>query len=245
MGQNWSPQNMPALSVVLPAYNEQSNLADAVDEVLKHVASVVPDLEIIVVNDGSTDQTQTILAALASRHPEVVAVHQANAGHGQALSNGVRKATGGYLLLLDSDRQVSLEDFAAHWRMMADCDVLLGCRWKRADPLHRMIVSNSLRLLLAAKFGLAAKDANAPYKLLGRQVWHEAFDRMRTGSVIPSALLAARALQRTDLRVLQVSVAYRDRPHGPSSLNLRRLASLCAKAVADIFFFRTSSRGHA
>lgn len=236
---------MPALSVVLPAYNEQSNLADAVEEVLKHIASVVSDLEIIVVDDGSTDQTQKILAALAARHPEVIPLHQANSGHGQALSNGVNRASGGRLLLLDSDRQVSLENFAVHWRMMNDYDVLLGCRWPRRDPLHRMFVSKALRLLLAAKFGLAAKDANAPYKLLAHGVWDEAFDRMRSGSVIPSALLAARALQRTDIRVLQVTVGYSERPHGSSTLNLRRLASLSAKAVADIFFFRTGSRGHA
>jgi dolichol-phosphate mannosyltransferase len=157
----------------------------------------------------------------------------------------VRRATGDRLLLLDSDRQISLEDFASHWRMMEDCDVLLGCRSPRRDPLHRTIVSNALRLLLAARFGLAARDANAPYKLLRLNVWHEASDRMRAGSVIPSALLAAHALQRTDLRVQQVTVAYRDRPHGKSTLNVRRLASLCSKAVADIFCFRTGSRGRA
>ena len=76
----------PTLSVVMPAYNEEAAIADAVRDVQTHVFPVVPDAELIVVDDGSRDRTGALLDDLAAREPRLRVLHQANAGHGPALA---------------------------------------------------------------------------------------------------------------------------------------------------------------
>ncbi|MER8956526.1 glycosyltransferase family 2 protein [Mesorhizobium sp. M0833] len=233
---------MPILSVIVPAYNEERNIEEAIDDVLQHVASTVPDLEIIIVDDGSRDKTAALAKALAVRDPRIVLIQQSNQGHGPALANGLAKATGDWLFLLDSDRQVPLDDFARHWQLTASHDVVLGFRRPRRDPPHRLLISAAMRLLLRLQLGVWVRDAGAPYKLIRADVWHTARQSMRPGCWIPSVLIAAAALQRPDLNTVELPVDHRPRRHGPSTLNLGRLAKFCREGVADVVDFRNHSK---
>lgn len=241
-GSVFAPIQMPSLSVIIPAYNEERNIAGAIDDVLQNVASTVSDVEIIVVDDGSRDATATLVSQIAARDPRVVLITQANAGHGPALINGIARAKGEWLLLIDSDRQVSLCGFAEHWSMTDRYDVILGLRRPRRDPAHRHVISALMRFLLRWRLGVSVVDAGAPYKLLRAHVWTEARQCMRDRCWIPSVLLAANALQRHELRVLEVPIVHSYRPNGPSSLNLRRLAAFCREGVTDIAVFRDRVR---
>ncbi|WP_055045724.1 glycosyltransferase family 2 protein [Devosia sp. A16] len=233
---------MAHLSVIIPAYNEAENIIGALEDVFRDVAPVVPDLEVIVVNDGSRDDTATLAGKFAAAEPRVRVVTQPNQGHGPALSNGLGMATGEWVLLLDSDRQASLEDFAAHWALTRQYDVILGLRRPRSDPFYRQIISFFMRVLLLAALGQNVKDGGAPYKLLRRAVWNEARSAMRPNCWIPSVLLAAAALERDGLKVIQLPIRHRARDHGPSTLNLKRLGAFCREGVSDILFYRAHSR---
>src|SRR5215470_9236386 len=107
---------MPApLSVVMPAYNEEASIAEAVREVGLEVLDMVPGSELIVVDDGSTDRTGAILDALSELDPRLCVIHQANCGHGSALMTGLERSDAEWVLLIDSDQQIPVGHFSAFW----------------------------------------------------------------------------------------------------------------------------------
>ena len=233
---------MPFLSVIIPAYNEEHSIQGAIQDVLNDVAAVIPDLEVIVVNDGSRDRTAELANEIASRDARVKVLTQRNRGHGPALVRGLAGAAGEWLLLIDSDRQVSLKNFARHWALTADHDAILGLRRPRRDPLHRLLISFAMRVLLRARLGINAGDAGAPYKLVKRRVWLDACRMMRDGCWIPSVLLAAHVLRHRDIVAREVPVEHQRRSHGPSTLNLGRLARFCREGAIDVAFYRARVR---
>ncbi|MGA9509452.1 MAG: glycosyltransferase family 2 protein, partial [Candidatus Sulfotelmatobacter sp.] len=88
------------LSVIMPVYNERSTLRQVVERVL----SVALDIELICVDDGSSDGSREMLAELQAEHPEVRVLLQArNMGKGAALHRGIREATGNFVIIQDAD----------------------------------------------------------------------------------------------------------------------------------------------
>lgn len=235
---------MPTLSVIMPAYNEAGSIEAAVGDVLTHVCSVVPETEIIVVDDGSRDQTPAILAAMAGRVPQLRIVTQANAGHGPALLRGLAEARGRVLLLLDSDRQIALDAFAGHWKRLQDENLLglIGIRRPRNDPPHRLVITRLMRAAIALSFGRSPQDAGVPYKLLRREAWEEADRLIPDRAWIPSVLAAIVLLRRHPDRVREVVVTHLARDHGTSALNYRRLARFCRHAFGEIRNLRRELR---
>ena len=125
----------PSLSCVMPAYNEEANLGSLVPEVLKSLQALGGRVEIIVVNDGSKDNTAKVIQALCDAHPEVVGVNLSrNFGKEPALSAGLDAAQGDVVVIMDSDGQhpVSLvPDMLQRWREGAD--VVYAIRRTRND----------------------------------------------------------------------------------------------------------------
>lgn len=224
----------------MPAYNEAGAILGALDDVAAAVLAAVPDAEVVVVDDGSTDGTRALLEGRAAREPRLRVVSQANGGHGPALRRGLDEARGEALLLLDSDRQVGLEGFAAHWAMLREGDLVavLGVRRPRHDPRHRLVISAAMRGLLVAAFGRAPRDAGVPYKLLRRAAWEEAAPLVPPGSFIPSVLTAVILLRRHPGRVREVVVRHVARDTGATVLRARRLARFCARALAEVMGLR-------
>ncbi len=229
---------MPLLSVIVPAYNEADNIVGALEDVVRDVAPVVPDLEVIVVDDGSRDRTRALAEEFAKSDHRIRVVSQPNLGHGPALMTGLDHASGEWVFLLDSDRQVQLETFADHWPLTAKYDAILGLRRPRFDPKYRQAISFMMRNALNLILGVRVEDGGCPYKLVRMQVWRDARANMPDECWIPSVLLAAEALRRRDLKVLETPIRHRARDHGPSTLNVKRLARFCRKGVSDILFFR-------
>jgi glycosyltransferase involved in cell wall biosynthesis len=104
---------MKALSVIVPCYNSQDYIRRCVDSIL--LPGNIPDggVEILIVNDGSTDQTGVIAEEYQKRHPGVVRViHQANGGHGAAVSTGITHSAGAFIKVVDSDDWVDAASYA-------------------------------------------------------------------------------------------------------------------------------------
>ena len=96
-------QQQVLISVIIPAYNYAHLLPRALDSVLGQWAA---DVELLVVNDGSTDNTAEVLQDYAARYPQLQVISQANAGAAAARNHGIRQARGGYALLLDADDEL-------------------------------------------------------------------------------------------------------------------------------------------
>lgn len=231
---------MVAISVIMPAYNEAASIAASVEDVEQGVFSVVEDGELIVIDDGSTDQTGVLLDELASKYPRLRVIHQANAGHGPSLIRGVAEARGETVLLLDSDRQIKLDGFGEHWRRMGREDLVafLGVRTPRHDAAHRLVISRLMRVLIHLCFGQAPRDAGAPYKIVRRSQWNEATESIAKDSWVPSVLLAVFLLRRYRDRTVEEAVTHLARDQGESTLNFTRLTRFCRKATTEIFAFR-------
>src|SRR5665213_256447 len=106
-----TPQLKPhAISFVLPALNEEANITRAVDAVVGVASRYCSAFEVIVVDDGSTDRTASLVNAMSVQHPEVRLVsHGRNQGYGEALRTGFQNAKLDYVFFTDADNQFDME----------------------------------------------------------------------------------------------------------------------------------------
>ncbi len=130
-----SRQHSPSVSCVLPAYNEGQNLASVVPEILQTLRSLFSAVELIVIDDGSRDNTLQVARLLRQSHPEVVVLELSrNFGKEAALTAGLEAAQGDVVVLMDADGQhpvTLLPEMLAHWRQ--GLDVVYAVRRSRAD----------------------------------------------------------------------------------------------------------------
>jgi dolichol-phosphate mannosyltransferase len=224
------------LSVVMPVYNEKDSIGEAVREIQTIVLDLVPGSELIVVNDGSTDETKDVLNELAQKDHRVHVVTQPNGGHGAALRNGMQLAQGEYMLLVDSDRQIPIEAFTELWPEAKTCDMLMGIRVVRHDPPTRIYLTKFVRQVVKALFGVSIRDANVPFKILKRSLWLDAIACIPEGSLAPSLFLAIFALQKKYNVVLR-EVPHRERQSGVSSIRHFKLLKFCLKSFGQLLKF--------
>jgi glycosyltransferase involved in cell wall biosynthesis len=232
------------LCVVVPACDEEAGIEAALAELREHVLDAVPGARLVVVDDGSRDATGAILDRVAAADARVRVVHQANAGHGAALVAGVAEARdAAWLLLLDADAEIALDGFAARFARAREHEALFGVRERRAQPWARRAATRALGLAIRALFGVALRDANAPFKLLQRRLWDDAA-RLAPASPLPSALVAI-AATASGRDVVEEPVAVRVRAERRSALRGLRLLALGARALASLVALRRALRARA
>jgi dolichol-phosphate mannosyltransferase len=227
----------PILTVVMPAYNEEGAIEAAVDEVRREILDRIASADCLVIDDGSTDATGALVDRIAEVDPRVRVIHQANAGHGAALRSGMDRASGDWLFLLDSDRQIPTQAFWALWDARDGRDLLMGVRARRQDPLIRAVLSRVIRATVRVFFGVQLRDANVPFKLIRRTVWESARAVIPEGMLAPSLFLAVFARVRGDV-VLELEVPHRARQSGVGSLRWARLARFSLRGFVQLMAFR-------
>lgn len=226
----------------MPVYNEQDAIVSAVDEVQRHVLDHVPGAELVVVDDGSKDGTGALLDAAAAADSRVRVIHQPNGGHGAALLTGLNASTGEYVFLIDSDRQIPLDNFATAWsQVTSGNDAVFGVRRRRYDPRLRLYLSGLIRQSVNVLFRVKLYDANVPYKLFRRAVWNDVRDCVPDGTLAPSMFLAIAAKSR-GYNIVEVDVTHKERDTGEVTLRHFRLLKFCARGLAQLFGLRRRVR---
>ena len=229
-----SPLEPIRLSVIMPVYNEEGAIVAAVDEVRQQVLVLIPESELIVVDDGSRDSTGKLLDDLSAADERITVIHQANGGHGAALLTGLNAARGEYVFLIDSDRQIPLNSFKSAWtEIMAGRDAVFGVRRRRYDPALRLYLSRVIRHSVNVLFRIRLHDANAPYKLFRRGIWNETRDCVPDGTLAPSLFLAI-AAKRRGYNILEIDVTHKERDTGEVTLRHVRLLKFCAKGLSQM-----------
>jgi dolichol-phosphate mannosyltransferase len=224
----------------MPAYNEEGAIGEAVTAVQAHVFSVVPDAELVAVNDGSRDRTGAILDELAAVDPRVRVVHKKNGGHGPALITGLSAARGEYVFLIDSDNQIPLESFAPLWaKIEQGYDAAFGVRKVRNDAHLRRVLTRIIRYSLALLFTVRIRDANIPFKVFRRQLWNAAEPMIPADTLAPSIFFAVHA-RRSGAKIAFVDVAHRERTTGTVSIRRWKLIKFCARALRQLLAFRSA-----
>lgn len=207
---------MPGLSVFFPAYNDAGTIASLVISAVKVAASLTPDYEVIVVNDGSTDDTAKILDELAAIYPDHVRIvhHPKNRGYGGALRTGFATATKDLVFYTDGDAQYDPAEMAALWSKMTDAvDWVNGWKISRSDPLHRVIIGRVYHHTVKLLFGLKVRDVDCDFRLMRRRIFDVVHLEKDSGVI---CLEMMKKFQDAGFRVAEHPVSHYHRSYGKS-----------------------------
>jgi dolichyl-phosphate beta-glucosyltransferase len=164
-------------SIILPAYNESARIAATLDKILNHATERCWNVEVIVVNDGSSDGTAAIVREYASNHAVLrLLENPGNRGKGYSVRNGMLHATGDILLFSDADLSSPIEEADKLFAAIAKgADIAIGSRWMdrrlqiRRQPLHRRLFGRIFNLALRIILGLQFKDTQCGFKAFTRR----------------------------------------------------------------------------
>lgn len=203
------------LSLVLPAFNEAENIEAVVERVLTVLPQVLTDFEVIVVNDGSADETGAIIQQLAAVHPRVKAVHNPiNLGYGGALRSGFAAGDGDLIMFMDADRQFDIADITALLPYVGHYDIIAGYRIKRSDAAYRKLYAKLFELTVLVLFGLHLHDVDCAFKIYDGALLRS-LELTMPGALINTEMLALS--KRRGARIVQVGVHHYPRQAGKSS----------------------------
>jgi glycosyltransferase involved in cell wall biosynthesis len=203
------------LSLVLPAHNEAENIEVVVKRALDVLPRVVRNVEVIVVNDGSRDETGAIIDRLAGEHPDVHAIHHpVNRGYGAALTSGFRAATGDSIMFMDADRQFDIADINALLPYVPYYDIVAGYRIQRRDPVYRRMYGKLFGLVVWVLFGVHLRDTDCAFKIYRADLLNT-IELTTPGALINTEMLARS--KRRGATIVEVGVNHYPRLAGESS----------------------------
>lgn len=201
------------LSVVLPCYNEEQNIAVTVQDLVSWFAREGIEGEIVAVDDGSADGTWSVLERLKSQTPGMkLKRHERNFGYGSALRSGCDAATMEFMGYMDSDGQFKAEDWSALLPFLQEYDCVTGRRVGRADPFFRRVNALLFTLLTFVILGLWVRDINCAMKVWRTALWPRIRPTRSTGALFNAELFYR--LRLAGIRWKQVPVHHYPRRHG-------------------------------
>jgi glycosyltransferase involved in cell wall biosynthesis len=226
------------LSIVLPCHDEAENVERAVDEATAAGELVADAHEVIVVDDGSTDETRDLAQGLADVDPRVrVLAHETNRGYGAAVRTGFAAARLEWVFLTDADLQFDLRELTRFAPVAPSCDIVAGYRVHRADPPHRLLNAAAWNLLVRRAFDLRLRDVDCAFKLIRRELVQSL--RLTADGAMVSTELIARA-READARIVELGVGHRPRAAGrPSGASPR----VVMRAFRELRTVRADLRG--
>jgi dolichol-phosphate mannosyltransferase len=232
------------LSIVMPVYNEDQLIETLVLDLERRVVERLREVELIVVDDCSTDRTATILDRLARDRKWLFVEHaRVNAGHGPSVVRGLRQASGAWIFQLDSDGQFEIDDFWKLWEARTEADLVMGVRVERRDPTHRILLSRIISLTVSALARRRLRDPNVPFRLIRRELWDDLEPLLSPATLAPSILVALGAVARA-WRFVEVPVRHLPRSRGSSSLRSLRLVSFSLRGLRELLAFHRELKRH-
>ena len=205
----------PTYSIVIPAFNEGTRLGPTLEKVLGYVRAHKWDAEIIVVNDGSRDNTADIIRSFAAKDGALRLVENpGNRGKGYSVRNGMLNARGAIVLFSDADLSSPIEEAPKLFQALeAGADVAIGSRWLRAEtqtqrqPLHRQLFGRIFNLMLRITLGLKFKDTQCGFKAFKQPTVQKIFplQKIERWGFDPEILFLAR---KFGFKVQEIPVAW-------------------------------------
>jgi glycosyltransferase involved in cell wall biosynthesis len=207
---------MPSLSVFFPAYNDAPSLPALLEKTFKTLRAAVEDYEVIVVNDGSRDDTAAVLEQLRvqySPHLRVI-THAHNRGYGAALRSGFDAATKELVFYTDGDSQYDVAELPKLLeRMKAGVGLVNGYKLERNDPWHRIWIGNVYNRFARWVFRIRIRDVDCDFRLIRRSALEEIRLRATSGTVCVELV---KKLETCGLGVEEVGVHHYPRLYGRS-----------------------------
>lgn len=229
---------MDKLYIIIPAYNEEANIELVAREWHEVVAGIGQDSRLVIINDGSKDQTYEKLCALQAELPQLLPVTKENGGHGATVLYGYFYALehgADYIFQTDSDGQTLASEFQGFWEQRNEKKVLIGYRNHREDGISRIFVTKVLKMVLFLIFGIRVTDANTPYRLMPKKLLQKYIVKVPEKFNLSNVMLTVLFLRGKE-NVQFIPITFRPRQGGVNSINLKKITKIGIQAVKD---FRT------
>jgi glycosyltransferase involved in cell wall biosynthesis len=222
----------PSLSVFFPAYNDAPSLPGLIQKTMEVLERRVADYEVIVVNDGSYDQTGAVLEDLRRRYePRLrVVTHAQNQGYGAALRSGFAAATGEFVFYTDGDGQYDVGELPALLELAGPRTGLVnGYKLERHDPAHRIWIGNVYNFCARLLFRIRIRDIDCDYRLIRRALLESVRLTSTSGTICVELV---RKLELSGCEVVEVGVHHYPRLYGRSQFfRIRSLANTFGQLI--------------
>lgn len=181
---------MTSLSIVLPAYNEEANVENSLNEVSTIAQTLGLEHEIILVNDGSTDRTGEVARAMAEHIPNLrIVEHYPNRGYGGALKAGFAAASKDLIAFFPADKQFDFNEVAHLLKRINEADIVCGYRADRRDNIIRRFNAFGWKMVVRLLFGRLCRDIDCGFKVFRRGILSHV-NIVSNGAMIDTELLA-------------------------------------------------------
>lgn len=230
------------LYIVVPAYNEHDNIENLINDwypvVKKHNGN--GNSRLVIVNDGSKDDTLSIIQNKAKDHPLLVPLDKPNGGHGSTVLFGYRYAINNnadWIFQTDSDGQTNPAEFDAFWDARTEYDAVIGDRSDRQDGSSRRFVEKTLLFILRMTFGVKMPDSNAPFRLMKTSLVAKYIGKLPHDYNLPNVMLSTYFVYFHE-NVTFKHVTFKPRQGGVNSINMKKIIGIGKQAVKDFRYLK-------
>lgn len=226
---------MGKLYIVIPAYNERENIRSVIEQWYSVVEEVGNESRLLIVNDGSKDDTYEIMQECAKGLPQFIPLTKENGGHGAAVLYGYQYAIengADYIFQTDSDGQTLPDEFWSFWQEREKYAMLIGYRNKRQDGFLRILVTKVLKLVIRFCFKVSVTDANTPFRLMKASILAENMDKIPKNFNLSNVLISV-IYAKKQLPVKYIPITFRPRQGGKNSINFRKIVKIGLQAIKD------------
>ena len=158
------------LQILLPVHNEGEFILKLLNNIKNTLKGLV-NYQLIISEDGSTDSTQEILKKNLKKFKFVLLSQKKRVGYSQAVTNGIKKASSKYLLIMDADGQCDHNDIISLWKKRNEADIIAGYRVNRKDYMYRKIFSNLCYFIYKILFNVPLRDPSFGFSLMNKKVY--------------------------------------------------------------------------
>ncbi len=210
-----NPTRKPSLSIFFPCYNDGKSIGKLVENAIETASLLTHDFEVIVVDDGSKDNSPEILKKLALKYPHFKPVfHTHNQGYGGALRTGFKTATKDLIFYTDGDGQYDVKELPILFTLMTDdVNFVNGIKMARQDATYRILIGNLYSFVTRWMFWLPTYDVDCDFRLIRRSLLSKVNLRSNSGSICVELVKKA---QKAGAKYRQVSVHHYERRFGHS-----------------------------
>ncbi len=221
----------PSISVFFPCYNDESSISKLVVEASEVLKKVARDWEVIVVDDGSTDNSRKILRDLAEKNFNLKLIfHKKNRGYGGALKSGFKYATKELVFYTDGDGQYDVKEILKLLpRMTSNIDVVQGYKLKRHDAFYRMVIGTLYHHFSRLVFNIKVRDIDCDFRLIRRKALNKINLHYDSGVICVELV---KKLQKHGAKFSEVGVHHYPRLYGHSQFfNFRRISKTLVEQI--------------
>jgi len=226
---------MNKLYIVIPAYNERDNIENVVNDWYPVVEKYGTDSRLVIVNDGSKDDTYDILLKLSETRPQLEPLTKPNGGHGATILYGYDhaiKSGADYIFQTDSDGQTLPSEFDEFWKQREEYDMVIGHRKGRQDGFSRIVVTKTLKLVCRICFHVTITDANTPFRLMKAESLEKEIKYIPENYNLSNVIISVLFIKK-GYKVKFIPITFRPRQGGVNSINMKKIFKIGKKALHD------------